>query len=179
MKLVFLVSSLRSGSHMIRSMLREDAVVIPNVEHTLANTDLAEKAHKLGKDMLVPMKYGHANLVEQCLEIDTITDARMLLLHRRDARAQAKSLRYAQVNKAWTSKPANPKSVTVDDEFIKWVEDRNKRDSEKLVLLKTLKVVLAYEDITLQSVTDAMKVLFERDVIVMEPNTVKLGGYDG
>lgn len=171
---LFLMSSLRSGSHMVRSMLRDDeGIVDPYQEHV---RPLAEHRFS-GKTILYPVKYGRAGMVSDCLAAEEIADACALILHRRDARAQALSLAHAQKNGTWLGPTDRNEPVAVSEADVEKVATRNARDLARLQALIMPHVVLAYEDITVATLKAALGGLLGRAVTVVEPSTVKVASH--
>lgn len=177
MRVLFLMASLRAGSHMVRSMLREEPSILDDRgEHEpIVPT---ERAVIYGGDrtVLVPLKYGYGGSLSDCLAANEFQEACALILHRRDWRAQAESLAFAKRNKAWVTAPAKPLQAPVDD----W-EKAELRATKTAVALDTLTAglsipheVLAYEDISVATVSAALETLLGGPVNVVEPATEKV-----
>lgn len=172
MTILFLMSSLRSGSHMVRSMLRNDPLILDNrMEHT----PIAEGEElPADRDVLVPLKYGHDAFTSDCLATNAYPNASALILHRQDTAQQALSLAHARTNGTWFGPTDKDEKVLVSAAEIKRLAKRNADDLS--TLSKTLLLphsVLAYEDITVASLKIVMDVLLHRDVVVYEPATVR------
>lgn len=177
-KLLFLMSSLRSGSHMVRSMLRDEPSITDlRGEHTpLTQADLAALLTRQTTS-LVAMKYGYRGFTRHCLEMALTDNACALILHRRDAEAQARSLATARRYGGWVEPVLGTKPVAVSADEVKALRQRNERDLFRLVAwMRIPHIVLAYEDISTETVTNAVSQLLGRAVVVREPATVKLSG---
>lgn len=174
--ILFLLSSLRSGSHMVRSMLRHDTSILDNrAEHS----PLADGETHQSRDVLVPLKYGYGGFTADCMAVNAYSDACALVLHRLDFVAQALSLAHARTNGTWFGPTGRDVRVVVSREEATALARRNADDLAMLRASLTIKHrVLAYEYITVDSVKATVDELLQRSVVVSEPATVKLsGGY--
>lgn len=125
---------------------------------------------------LVPLKYGRMGSVQHCLAAGEFADSCAIVLHRRDWRAQAASLVFASQNNAWFGLQSKPRRVEVDWVKARQWADENQTAHEMLTSnLMIPHVVLAYEDLTTESVRQAAEQLLGRGVVVVAPSTVKLG----
>lgn len=175
MKLLLLMSSLRSGSHMVRSMLRADAGIVDlGGEHRpLTPADAAALAAR-PRTSLVALKYGFLAPTPDCLALAGTADACALVLHRRDGRAQALSLASARANGTWFGPSGRGAEVVVSEDEAARQAARNTCDRDAIRRALTIPhAVLAYEDITPATLAAALGPLLGRPVTVVAPATVK------
>jgi LPS sulfotransferase NodH len=172
------MSSLRSGSHMVRSMLRDEPTIRDMTgEHVPLTPADIEALSAREETSLVPLKYGHRGFTRHCLDVAAADNACALILHRRDAKAQARSLATAQRYGNWVQPVTGVEPVRVSASEVEALRHRNERDLFRLTAwLRIPHVVLAYEDISTEKVTNAVSQLLGRAVVVREPATVKLSG---
>lgn len=173
--ILFLMSSLRSGSHMVRSMLREDPCIVDRrAEHSpLVEIELARIYPS--QDLLVPLKYGFGAFTADCLAADVhYQSAGALILHRLDAAAQARSLAHARRNGSWFGPTSSDHQVTVTPAELERQASRNAADLGRIDALRMPHIVVAYEDITVSTLKAAVDQLLQRDVTVVAPATLKI-----
>lgn len=180
MKILLLMSSLRSGSRMVRSMLREDAGIVDlGGEHRmLTPADVVALAVR-PLTSLVALKYGVLAPTGDCLALADTAEACALVLHRRDAAAQARSLAHARRHGSWFGHVYDSSPVVVDAAEAAALAVRNRRDRDAILAALTIPhAVLAYEDISPATLTAALAPLLGRPVTVVAPATLKIAPED-
>jgi hypothetical protein len=181
MKVLFLMSSLRAGSHQVRSMLRnEPSISQRDVEHAPLADDELGIINNSPTTGLVPVKYGYGMGLRDCLAADRTAGACALILHRRDWREQAASLAFAARNKAWHGlRGRAAERVAVDWQQARMLKARNDEALEMLTSQLAIPFeVIAYEDISEQTVADALERLLGRSVIVTAPDSDQIHSMD-
>lgn len=168
MKHLFVISSMRSGSNMVRSILR-DGVVDMGTEHAAPPFRLAAGEETVLQALKFDLFLG------DCLQVNNHPLSCALVLYRADWRARAASLAVAQANGSWFGHKKRMKAVEVDWEAAHAaaaVAERN-----RVTLLAELTVpfkVIEYEDISISTVHEAASSLLGRDVLVVPPSTTKV-----
>lgn len=174
--LLLLMSPLRSGSNMVRSMLREDKSISDiGMEHSPVTAWDVASALRQSRTPLIPMKYGHMGFTQDCLEAAALDGVATLLMHRRDARAQAMSLANARVNGTWFRASGRGEAVSVTDEEVSHQSEANLKAFRSIIeAFRGPHAILAYEDVTVPLLASLVGRLLGRDVVVTEPTTIKL-----
>jgi hypothetical protein len=178
MKVLLLMSSLRAGSHMVRSMLRDEPTIrdIGSEHVPLSPSDVVRLGTR-GDTTLVPPKYGMFGFIRHCLDLTTIPNACALLLHRRDAAAQARSLAHARRYGSWFGPVESAPPIQVKEAEVTAHRDHNARDLAMIrAAMQIPYEVLAYEDISVETLKASLVRLLCRDVLIVEPSTVKVAG---
>lgn len=183
MTILIIWSSVRSGSHQLRSMLAQDKGLIDDGEMPIWKpaefSDFVRKATARKSDSTINLKYGLdvQSLPSQIEAVKAVDDARVLLLHRRDLFAQQASWSYALANnlafreKAPTSDPIEMSPIHSGRAMF---NNALAFHQLSLALPPSMMVeALAYEDITTAKVEKLVSKLLERDVTVTDPTTEK------
>lgn len=172
-------SSLRSGSHMLRSMLARnprlhDADEYMDVPGKLRDFLDRQAAAHPGAVILSNPKWGFGQPLGPRARILAALGAKIILLHRRDLLAQQASFHLAARHRAFIGVAPAGAEVTLDPAATGLGMFRHALQLEQLrVALAGLPHVdLAYEDISVASVSAALATL-GLDLAVGEPTTVK------
>lgn len=173
-------SSLRAGSHMLRSMLRADPLVVDVGEYldpVRFGPFLDQKARdNPGRIIVSNPKWGLSPLpLGPRVRALQERGAHVILLYRRDLLAQQASFSLAAKTGAFRGAAQPGEMVTLTAEQTGPMMFKNALQLEQLrLLLKPLPhVELAYEDITVPAVAAAVTALIGMRLKVGEPTTTK------